>query len=75
MIAATDRKNAADEHFGYPFGVDGVCSLETAKSLLDCHHATLYRLVKRGILRHGHLGGRARFCRRSINDYLKSLEA
>lgn len=74
MIAAKSQNGPADDAYGYTFGVDGVVSRETAQQLLDCHHATLYRLCKKGLIRRGRLGKRARFCRRSITEYMRSLE-
>lgn len=74
MIAAKSKESPADAAYGYPFGVDGVVNRSTATALLDCHKATLYRLCNRGIIRRGLAGGRAKFCRRSIDDYLRSLE-
>lgn len=74
MIAAKSKSHPADDAHGYAFGVDGVVGAETAAALLDCHRTTLYRLCKQGHIRRGKLNKRARFCRRSIADYLRSLE-
>lgn len=75
MVAANEKTSPAEEAYGYPFGVDGVVNKTTAQELLACHHATLYRLCKKGLIRRGRLGGRARFCRRSITNYLRTIEA
>ena len=73
-ITTEDDISPAERKFGYPFGVDGVVGRKQAEHLLACHTATLYRLCKRGMIRRGRLGSRARFCRRSIGDYLRTLE-
>ena len=75
MVTASETMSPAERKFGYPFGVDGVIGRKQAEQLLACHTATLYRLCQKGIVRRGRLGGRARFCRRSITEYLRSIEA
>lgn len=74
MIAEKSKTGPADLKWGYPFGVDGVVGSEAAAALLDCHRTTLYTLCNDGKIRRGKLNNRAKFCRRSITDYLRSLE-
>lgn len=74
MAVAKSKTSPAEDAYGYPFGVDGVVGVDTASALLDCHRTTLYRLSRQGHIRRGKLNRRARFCRRSITDYLRSLE-
>lgn len=76
MRAATDRTDrAANREYGYPFGVDGIMSVEQAMAFLACSKSTIYRLIEAGKLRHGRMGPAARICRRSITDYLDGIES
>jgi excisionase family DNA binding protein len=65
----------ADEMFGYTFGVDGVMKMSAACEFLDVSRATIDRLAESNKIRIGKIGnGQVRICRRSINDYVRSLE-
>lgn len=75
MIAAKTTDRPADRQYGYDFGCEGVVTRENAMQLLDCAKSTLYRLCAAGVVRRGKLGPRARFCKRSILEHLRSLES
>lgn len=77
MIMAVKSVSPADDHFGYPFGVDGLMSIEEACDFLGkISRDTLGRLVAEGSIRKGHFPKRnkAVVCRRSVTEYAKSTE-
>jgi hypothetical protein len=71
---------AKTEHaWGYDFGAEGVLDMDEAARLAGCSTQTLWRLREKNALRIGkHLGnirkGKAVVCRRSLSEYLKSIE-
>lgn len=68
--------SAADEQWGYEFGVDGLMSsAEAQKELGDISRQTLRRYWERGFIRKGRQPGRNKFCRRSVVNYAKSIES
>ena len=68
--------SAADEQWGYKFGVDGLMSSKEACHYLgDVSRQTLHRYWSKGFIRKGNQPGRAKFCRRSILNYAQSIES
>lgn len=73
ITAVTD--NNADTSYGYAFGIDGVVSMqETCKLLGDVSRDTVDRLCEARKLRRGKTDGLVRICRRSLTNYIRSLE-
>lgn len=65
----------AASQWGYDFGVDGVLAPEDASQLMGkCCERTLQRRVIDGKIRRGKEGARVVYCKRSVMDYLASLE-
>ena len=66
---------AADNAFGYEFGVDGTIDADAACEMLaGISRRTLDRLVAARKIRAGLPGGRLGICVRSLKDYLRSVE-
>lgn len=65
----------ADDYWSYSFGADGVLTPEAAVEMLGgCCERTLQRRVAERKIRRGKDGSRVLYCRRSVMDYLASLE-
>lgn len=78
MATATksELQSPASMRWGYEFGCDGIVSIrEAAKMLGGVSLTTVYRRISEGLLRHGVDGGRAIICRRSLTEYIASLES
>jgi hypothetical protein len=70
-----ELKTPADERWGYPFGVDGLMGTDEACRFLGgCHRHTLDNIASEGNIRKGKSGNRIVICRRSIEDYVSSIE-
>ncbi len=75
MARATDTTTRpANREYGYQFGCDGVMTVPQAMAFLSCSRSAVYRLIKDGKIRRGKLGPAARICRRSIAQYLDTIE-
>jgi hypothetical protein len=67
--------NAADEQWGYEFGIDGIMSLDKASEWLgSASRSTLDRLTTDRLIRKGERRGSVVFCTRSVKNYAKSIE-
>lgn len=65
----------SDRSWGYRFGCDGIVSLaDAAVMLAGVSTRTVERRIVDGLLRPGKLGGRLVICRRSLNEYISTLE-
>lgn len=76
---STATETPADKKHGYTFGCDGVVDLDTACHLLGVSaKSTVTSYAERGFIRIGqHKGSKTAkkcVCRRSITEYLSSLE-
>ncbi|WP_010587880.1 hypothetical protein [Schlesneria paludicola] len=68
LETATDRK------WGFPYGVDGLLSFEKTQELLGgMSRTSIERHVKSGLLRKGG-SGKVYFCKRSVYDFIRTLE-
>lgn len=72
-------ESPANKKFGYVFGCDGVVDYKGASRLLGVSSRdTIRGMADRGLIRKGqHTGksnAKAAFCRRSILEYLASIE-
>lgn len=78
MIAATkdELKTPADKQYGYRFGCDGLIGFDEARELLGgvCRK-TLYRRIEEGLIRKGNIKKKSVICRRSLVEYISSLES
>lgn len=79
MTKSNDELTGADAKHGYRFGCDGVVDLATACDLLGLSSkSTVTEYGKRGFIRIGkHKAGpsaKSAVCRRSIAEYLATLE-
>lgn len=75
----TTTRTPAEKRWGYTFGERGVCPIDDAAKLLGCSRRTVERRVQEGYLRKGYakpgaITSGVVICRRSIEDYLRSLE-
>lgn len=67
--------SAADDHWGYKFGIDGLWELEEASKFLgNASRSTMDRLTTERKIRKGRHGSRVVFCVRSIRDHASTLE-
>jgi hypothetical protein len=67
--------SAADEHWGYRFGIDGLMSVDDAAEHLAVSGRTLDRLTVQQKIRKGRYPSGVRaFCKRSVTDFAQSLE-
>lgn len=72
---AVEIQTPADRRFGYPFSVNGLMSQEeAAKHLGGLSHDTLHRLYVDGKIRKGKHERKIVYCRRSIEEYGRSIE-
>lgn len=78
MSTAAENLTGADAEWGYRFGCDGVLGTAAACDFMSTSRWTLERLVDAGQIRKGKAdngpGGAVKFCRRSLKDYLATLE-
>jgi excisionase family DNA binding protein len=65
----------ADKTWGFLFGVDGLLTLDQAQGFLGVSQRTVYRLLDDGVLRRGKVRGKVVICKRSVLEYLKTVEA
>lgn len=68
------KLEGADRHFGYRFAVDGVCDLAETQELTSLSKTKLYDLSRERKIRRGKIGKKVVFCRRSIMEYLGTVE-
>ncbi len=76
LAEPTAERITADEKWGYRFGVDGVVSqAEASKLLANASVSTLERRAADDLIRDGKDGERrVVYCRRSLMNYIASLE-
>lgn len=75
LAEAPVERTTANREWGYRFGVDGVAKQSEARELLGgMSIRTLERRCADGLIRDGKDGKRVVYCRRSVMDYLASLE-
>lgn len=79
MAVTVINEKPSDEMFGYIFGCDGLMSMDEVCTFLgkDVAHDTVDRLIAENKLRAGNLRGkrgRVRICRRSLMEYVSSIE-
>lgn len=67
--------SAASRQFGYTFGDEGVVTMKEACRLLGMCRDTVKLKAAAGQIRIGSDGGRIKLCRRSIREYLATLES
>jgi hypothetical protein len=68
----------ADKQYGFRFGCDGLMSVPQAREFLgDISKHTLYRKIRAGLIRKGNIGegGRTVICRRSVIEYIATMES
>ncbi len=71
----TATQTPADKKHGYEFGCDGVMDYATAAEKLGVSKRTIERYAEQGRFRSGkHPGSKSVVCRRSINEYMATLE-
>jgi hypothetical protein len=68
------KLSGADKSWGFRFGVDGVVSVRDAIRHLSIGRTKLYELFDAGLLRRGHVGTKVVICKRSMSEYLKTVE-
>lgn len=71
-------KNAlqgADKQWGFKFGVDGLLTIEQTQTFLGVSQRTVYRLINDRSLRRGYVRKKPVICRRSVAEYLRTVEA
>jgi len=77
-VTMIDELIGADAEFGYRFGCDGLTSLNEARSILGgVSTDTVDRLAVENLIRKGKRrgpNGRIVICRRSLMNYIASLE-
>jgi hypothetical protein len=67
--------SAADDAWGYKFGVDGLLSVDEAAKFLSVSGRTLDRLAVARKIRKGRFPSNVRaFCKRSVQEFAQSLE-
>lgn len=76
---ATTLTRPSDQKWGYPFGEEGLMSLEQAAEFLGgVSKRTVYRLIEAGRIRAGNIGpgsrSHSKICRKSIRLYVKGCE-
>ncbi|MFG0332543.1 MAG: helix-turn-helix transcriptional regulator [Maioricimonas sp. JB049] len=66
----------SDQYYGYQFGCDGLLTVREVEDLLRVSRSTIWRMCADGTLRKGRDEARrkVRICRRSVSEYIKSLE-
>lgn len=69
-----EKLTGADQEWGFRFGVDGVLSVREVLKHLSIGRTKLYELFDERKLRRGHIGKKVVVCRRSIQEYLKTIE-
>ena len=72
-------KSPAEKRWGYPFGERGILPIGEAAKLLGMSERTVERRIAEGYLRRGYAKpgvpqSGSVICRRSLMDYLASLE-
>lgn len=73
--AVKEKLTGVDAKFGYEFGCEGLMTVDEACKMLSLTRWTIDKLHLEGKLRKGHItGGRVRICRRSVREYLATLE-
>lgn len=66
---------AVERKWGFAFGVDGLMNLEEARQHLgNMSRKTVDRLAEACHIRRGKVGARVVFCRRSVVEYVKTVE-
>jgi predicted DNA-binding transcriptional regulator AlpA len=74
----TSDKKPADVRWGFAFGVDGVLTMKETCAALKTSRQTVWRLSTEGRIRQGNLRGpgtSVRYCKRSVDRFIQSLEA
>ena len=67
--------SGADAEFGYVFGCEGLMTVDEVCETLSITRWTIDKLHGDKSLRKGHItGNRVRICRRSVREYLATLE-
>jgi hypothetical protein len=64
----------ADKSWGFRFGCDGVVSVNEAMEHLGIARTKLYELKNSGKIRTGKIDRKTVVCRRSMNEFLKTVE-
>jgi len=73
---STQTKSPADEKHGYEFGCDGVLDVSEAGEKLGVCERTVWNYINQERFRHGrHPDGKKIICRRSLTEYIRSLES
>lgn len=76
QIAEQTTPRPAEKERGYPIGIDGLMSIDEAKTFLGgISDDTLDRLFRDGLIRKTQISGRRiGICRRSVMNYLADRE-
>jgi excisionase family DNA binding protein len=75
---ANADKKPADVRWGFAFGVDGILTMKETCAVLKTTRQTVWRLANDGRIRRENLNGpgtSVRFCKRSVERYVQSLES
>lgn len=75
-LAIPKYGSAADDSWGYKFGIDGLMNAEQASVFLSVSPRQLDRLAEQRKIRKGRMPSGVRsFCKRSVTEFAQSLEA
>lgn len=74
MANTKTKLTGADKTWGFRFGEDGVVSVNEAMRILSVGRTKLYELFDDGKVRRGNIDRKVIVCRRSILEYLKTVE-
>lgn len=73
-LADDNPLTGSDKHYGYRFGCDGLLSRVEVARILGRSTRTIDRMIAEGTLRRGKDGRAVSVCRRSIDEYLRSIQ-
>lgn len=74
MPNTKEKLSGSDRTWGFRFGIDGTASVEEAMGLMSVKKTKFYELVKARKIRCGKMERKTVVCRRSILEYLGSIE-
>jgi hypothetical protein len=64
----------ADKTWGFRIGCEGMVSIREAMRHLGVGRTKVWQLQKEGKIRWGNIGRKVVICRRSMNEFLKTVE-
>lgn len=75
VVARKKGKGAADKDWGYTFGCNGTYNELQVRALMgNAGSSTVDRRVAARLIRKGKEVGRSVYCKRSVDEYIASLE-